>query len=296
MKKILYIIEYLFVYILYLIIKIIGIDAASKMGGVIARFISRFTQATQIARKNLKFVFPQLPDAEIDKIITNMWDNIGRTMAEIPHVNKLSEEEFNSRVQIVTTPDIKKIPKDKATICISGHFGNWETAAHTTLRYSDKISIVYRDANNPLVNQMYLSWKDKRFNNIPKGNKGIKEIIESIKKKNFICFLPDQKLNQGLSVDFFGKPAMTPSAPMKLALKFDLPILFGYSVRTTGANFKVYLEGPYSVTQLLKDKKNIKDKELELTKIMNKKIEDWIKKDPSQWFWVHRRWSKEFYK
>ena len=273
----------------------VGIDSASNIGGALARFISHFTSATKIAKKNIKFVFPKLSDSAIDKIIVKMWDNIGRTMAEIPHVNNLSEEEFDSRVEIVTTSEIKNVIRNKATICISGHFGNWETAARTALKYTDKVSIVYRDANNPLVNQIYLSMKDKRFNNIPKGNKGIKEIIEAIKSKNFICFLPDQKLNQGLSVDFFGRPAMTPSAPMKLALKFDLPILFGHSARTNGANFKVYLEGPYSVKDLLKGKKNIKDKELELTKIMNKKIEEWVKDDPSQWFWVHRRWDKEFY-
>jgi KDO2-lipid IV(A) lauroyltransferase len=295
MKKIIYTVEYLVVYTLYFLIRSVNIDTASNIGGALARFISHFTTATKTARKNLKFAFPKLSDSEIDKIIVKMWDNIGRTIAEIPHVNSLSEEDFNSRVEIITTPQIKNIDNTKSTICISGHLGNWETAAKAILRYNDKISIVYRDANNPMVNNIYLSMKDKRFNNIPKGNKGIKEIIEAIKNKNFICFLPDQKLNQGLRVDFFGKPAMTPSAPMKLAMKFDLPILFGHSIRTNGANFKVYLEGPYNVRDLLKGIKKVDDKELALTKKMNKKIEDWIKADPSQWFWVHRRWDKEFY-
>lgn len=295
MKKLIHILEYTAVYSLYSLIKSVNIDTASKIGGTLARFISHFTPATKIARKNLKFAFPKLSDNEIEKIIKKMWDNIGRTMAEIPHVNNFSEEEFHSRVKVITTPEIKNITKNKSTICVSGHLGNWETAAKSMLIYNDKVSIVYRDANNPMVNNMYLSMKDTRFNNIPKGNKGVKDIIQAIKNKDFICFLPDQKLNQGLNVDFFGKHAMTPSAPMKLAIKFNLPILFGYSTRTNGANFKVTLEGPYDVKELLKNTKNVQDLELELTKKMNKRIESWIKRDPSQWFWVHRRWDKEFY-
>jgi len=296
MKRIKDTLEYAIVYLLYSVLKMLSIDTASKIGSVIARTISPFMSATRVAKMNLKLVFPNYSESEINHVIQKMWDNIGRTMAELCHIHHISDEDFASRATIITNKNIKNITKEKATICISGHFGNWEAAARAMLNYHDKVSIIYRDANNPLVNDMYLSMrKDIRFNNIPKGNKGVKTILESIKNKNFICFLSDQKLNQGLRVNFFGKPAMTPSAPIKLAIKFNLPILFVRSIRTHGANFKIYIDGPYEIKDLLKDIKKTEDTELALTKKMNEAIEDWIKKDPSQWFWVHRRWEKDFY-
>ena len=93
----------------------------------------------------------------------------------------------------------------------------------------------------------------------------------------------------------FGKTAMTASAPMKLALKFDLPMWFGYASRIKGARFETHFEGPYTVKDLLKNKENVSNKELALTEIMNEKIENWIKKDPSQWIWTYKRWDKSFY-
>ena len=82
-------------------------------------------------------------------------------------------------------------------------------------------------------------------------------------------------------------------------LKYNLPIIFWHCIRTHNANFKVYIDGPYQVQDLVKDLeqfKSIKQKELALTRKMNEIIEDWVKKDPSQWFWVHRRWNKELYR
>ena len=295
MKKIKYILEYAIVYSLYSLLKRLSIDTASNIGSFIARAISPFTSKTRIARINLKFVFPHYSESEINQVIKKMWDNIGRTMAELCHIHTISDEDFSSRVTIITNQNIKNITQDKATICISGHFGNWEAVPRTMLAYHDKISIIYRETNNSLVNDIYLSLKDKRFHNIPKGNKGVKIIFEAIKNQHFIGFLSDQKLNQGIKVDFFGKPAMTPSAPIKLAIKFNLPVLFVRSIRTHGANFKVHIDGPYEIKDLLKDCKNIEDKELALTQKMNEIIEDWIKEDPSQWFWIHRRWEKDFY-
>lgn len=296
MKKIKDFLEYAIVYSLYSILKMLSIDTASNIGGLIARAISPFISATKVAKINLKFVFPHYSESEINQVIKKMWDNIGRAMAELCHIHNISDKDFSSRATIITNKNIKNITQEKATICISGHFGNWETAARAMLNYHDKVSIIYRDANNPLVNDMYLSMRqDIRFTNIPKGNKGVKAILESIKSKNFICFLSDQKLNQGISVNFFGKPAMTPSAPIKLAIKFNLPILFVRSIRTQGVNFKIHIDGPYEIKDLLKGTKNIEDQELALTKKMNEIIEDWIEEDPSQWFWIHRRWEKDFY-
>jgi len=280
------------VHLLYYILKNVSIDTASSIGGWIAKIISPLAPETKIARKNLKFVFPDLSDREIDILIEKMWDNICRTMTEMPHIHTMSDEDFYKRVEIIGNEKMLKSQNNTATICISSHMGNWEVAARTTLLYNDKVSIVYRKINKPLINETYLKMKNGKFDNIPKGPEGIKQIVEAIKNKRFLCLLPDQFFDKGIMVDFFNCPAPTAKAPMGLALKYDLPVSFGYCVRTKGAHFKVYTSGPYKVRDLVKDLDKKEDKELALTQEINNRIEGWIRKDPEQWCWIHRRWGK----
>ena len=295
LKRIKHFLEYILVYSLYFILKNVSIDTASKIGSIIAKCIAPLAPETKIARQNLHFAFPELSNQEIEIMIKKMWDNICRTIMEMPHIHTMSDEEFNKRVEIIGNENMLKTKDHGAGICISSHMGNWEVAARTTLLYNDKVSIVYRKMNKPLLNATYLGMKNNKFGNIPKGPEGIKQLIEAIKGKQFICLLPDQYFDKGIDVNFFGKPAMTAKAPANLALKYNLPISFGYCVRTHGAHFKVYTAGPYKVNDLVKNLDNVEDKEFAITEKINEIIEGWIKKDPSQWCWIHKRWDREFY-
>lgn len=295
MKKLKYLLEYIFVKSLYLVLGKVSIETASSIGSVLGKIAYLIPhKSKRFARVNLRTAFPNISEKETNVIIKKMWDNICRSLCETPSVYKLSSQEVRSRVKINCPTNFVELQKNKAVICVTGHFGNWDITARALKQNKDNISIIYRDANNAKINQLYVSNRSA-FNNIQKGTMGLKKVFKSIKNKDTICFFGDQKLNNGIPVDFFGKKAMTPSAPMKIALKFDLPIFFAYSVRKNKTTFETNCEGPYTIKELLKNSKDSSDKELQLTKIMNKKIESWIKKHPTQWFWVHRRWEKSFY-
>lgn len=295
-KKIKHFFEYILIYSIYFTVKSLSIDNASRLGGFIAKIICPLAPASNIAYYNLKFFFPHLSDKEIKKIIADMWNNICRSAAEMPHIHTMSDDEFYRRVEVIGDKEMRSRKKDKALICISGHMGNWEATARVSLLYSDRVSIVYRKMNKAVINDSYIAMKQSKFQNIPKGSEGIKQIIEDIKKKNLVCLLPDQYFNKGILANFFGVPALTAKAPMSLALRHDLPVSFGYCIRKKGAHFKVYVSGPFKLTDLVKNLDKVEDKELALTEKMNEIIESWIRNDPSQWCWIHRRWGKEFYK
>jgi len=294
-KKIKHFFEYILVYSIYGILKNVGIENASRFGGFVAKIVAPLSPSSKIAYYNLKHFFPELSDKEIKKIISGMWNNICRTAAEMPYIHSMSDEEFYRRVEVLGYKK-RSGQQDSAAICISSHMGNWEVTARTTLPYGNKVSIVYRKINKELMNSTYVGMKQGKFENIPKGPEGIKNLIEAIKNKNFICLLPDQYFDKGISAKFFGVAAPTAKAPMGLALKYNLPIYFGYCVRTKGPHFKVYHEGPYSISDFVKNLDKCDDPELVLTDKMNKIIESWIRKNPEQWCWIHRRWGKDFYK
>jgi len=291
-----YFIEYIFVKSLYLILENVSIETASNIGAALGRIAYLLShKSKKIARTNLQVAFPELSDKETNIIIKKMWDNLCRSLCETPSVYKLSDSEIKNRVTSTYSKNFKKIQKDQSVIAITGHFGNWNITARIFKQHKENISVIYRVANNPKTDKLYLSNRVPGFNNIPKGTMALRKVFEAIKNKDAICFLADQKLNTGIPVKFFGKTSMTTAAPMKLALKFDLPIFFVHTSRIKGTRFKTHIDGPYSTKDLLKNKENASDKELALTQIMNEKIENWIRKDPSQWLWIHRRCEKSFY-
>lgn len=287
MQKILNYLEYLAIVIVISIIKLIGIDAASNVIGAIARFIGPFHKSSFVAKKNLKVAFPKISKPEMDRILKDMWENLGRTAAEFSFISNFSKKETESRLKI-HNPNL--LSKTKPFILVGGHFANWEIATKALILSEVKASIVYRHSNNPLVDKLINKLRsNKDIDHIPKDRSVIK-ILKALKEKRSIAFLVDQKLNTGIKVKFLGKNAMTTNMPAKLALRFNMPIIYGRIVRNKGAHFTLELQ------QIKTPKTNIENASIQITQTINDLIEKDAKKYPDQWFWVHKRFDKEFYK
>src|SRR5580704_18136305 len=80
--------------------RLIGVDAASALGGFIGREIFARTGVTNRARENLTRAFPEKSTAEIDAIIRTMWDNLGRTVAEYAHLDKFDLNGPSPRITV----------------------------------------------------------------------------------------------------------------------------------------------------------------------------------------------------
>ena len=98
--------------------------------------------------------------------------------------------------------------------------------------------------------------------------------------------LPDQKMNDGIAVPFFGRDAMTAPALARLALRFDCPVVPLRAERTGGARFHIRFYPPLEIP-------NSGDRQADVLALMtevNRIIEGWIIERPEQWLWLHRRW------
>jgi KDO2-lipid IV(A) lauroyltransferase len=98
--------------------------------------------------------------------------------------------------------------------------------------------------------------------------------------------LVDQKLNSGIEVPFFGRPAMTAPAIAQLALKYDLPLVPAGIRRTNGANFEVIIHPPLEHPRTSDTAADVRT----LMGTINTFLEDAIRADPPNWMWLHRRW------
>lgn len=274
------------------IFKLLGLDGASAFGGFIGREILYRTPITTRARDNLRAAFPEKPPAEIEAILKEMWDNLGRTVAEYPHLDKISMNGPNPRIEVahVERSDAA-METGKGVLFISGHFANWEVMHAAAAQRGYDGGTVYRPVNNPFVDRWIVKQRMKAGSKemITKGPQGTRRIFTLLRRGKGIFLLVDQKTNEGVAAPFFGQMAMTTPAPAGLALRLGAALVPVHNERLKGAYFRMHIHPPIRFTPTGNSDADVQA----LTARINEAIEDCVRERPSQWLWIHRRWPRE---
>lgn len=283
MKKFRYLIEGFFLKLMMLIFAFLSPKNASNLGGWIGKTIGPKLAASRKAINNIKLSLPKLDDNEVNLAIKGMWENLGRIMAEYPHLEYLAK----NNTTIIGAEILKK---HKNCIIVGMHIGNWEIPPVTLfakLKYT--ADMVYRPPNNPVADRLLM--KARTLNGqIPshaKSKQGTRTLVKSLINGNSIGILIDQKYNEGIEVDFFNRPAMTSPAAIQLAQKYNTPLIIGKNARINNNDFVIeFIEykGIYNSDGSAKEYKIILNE-------IHKEFENWIAKYPEQWLWLHRRWK-----
>jgi Kdo2-lipid IVA lauroyltransferase/acyltransferase len=173
-------------------------------------------------------------------------------------------------------------------ILFSGHLANWEILPLAAGQYGIDGGLVHRTSNNPFVDRIILKCRGWPGEVIPKEAVG-RRAVSALRRGAHLLILADQKLNEGIPVPFFGRPAMTAPALAVLALRFDCDVLPVRVERLGGARFRLTVEPPLP----LPDSGSRADDVAALMRAVNATLERWIRERPDQWFWVHRRWPDD---
>jgi KDO2-lipid IV(A) lauroyltransferase len=276
--------------------RIIGLDTASAIGGFVGREILYRIGTTNRARVNLRAAFPEKTSPEIEKIVREMCDNLGRTVAEYAHLDKISIVGPHARIDDANHNATLALAsaatsRGKGVLFFSGHFANWEVMPFIAAQLGFGGGEVYRPQNNPLVDRWLVRQRAKNGpkDQISKGPGGTRRIFSLLRQGGTICLLVDQKTNEGVPAQFFGREAMTTPAPAALALKLGATLLPAQLERTQGSRFRFRLHPPIEFAP----SGDVARDTLELTQRITDKIESMVRERPSQWLWIHRRWPTE---
>ena len=285
-RRLRYALETAAVYALYGFFKILPLETASDTGGFIFSLAGPKMGISRRARKNLQESFPGKSRQEIEKIVIGMWENLGRTVAEYPHLHDIWP-----RIEIVGKEHLEAaLAAGGPSLFFAGHLANWEILAIGPKRAGIDMNLVYRRPNNPWVdNLLRYARSSGSVGHIMKGAEGARRIFSVLKKGGTVGILADQKLNEGIPVPFFGRDAMTAPAIAIFALKFGCPLYPSRSERLGGATFRLTFYPPLKT-------ESTGDKEADILRIMtdiNRMLESWIRERPEQWLWLHNRWPDE---
>ena len=288
LKIIKYFIQSIFIYLFFIIIKIIGLNLSRKFFSFLFNFVGPYIKSEQIINNNLeKFLGSQNESIKKD-IKTKMWANYGKTFVEYLFLDKFKKT--NSHIEIEGEEILNKIKNNnKPVIFVSGHFANFELMSMELTKRNINLATIYRPLNNFFLNP-FMEYLRKKYickNQIKKGLLGVKDSIHYIKNNFSIALMIDQRVGEGKKLPFFEHLALTTTMPAQLALKFNLDIVPIYITRKNNDNFEIKI---YEPIKMLKDN-DIETSKLNMSIKLNKILEEMITKDAGQWIWTHNRWK-----
>ena len=286
MNSIKYFFQFLIIFFLFMVFKVLGLNIASNLSSALLKVFGPLFRSKKLIDQNILKAFPTINHADLNKIRNNMWGNYGRILSEYVFLKNFRKSESISNLEIVGQDILNEIKKDgKPVIFISGHFNNFELMAMHIEKSDINLAAIYRPLNNKFLNFIMERIRKKYIckNQIKKGIAGTRQLLSYFKKNYSIALMIDQRVSQGIKSNFFKNEAYTTTIPAQFAKKFKCKIVPIYIERINKIDFKLTINKPLEYS----NENSIEDITLNLNRI----IEKMILENPDQWIWSHNRWK-----
>lgn len=276
------------------IVRFTNPDWLSNVCGALLRRIGPRLKEHQIGRANLAVAFPEKSPEEIERILRDVWENLGRFAAEFAHLDRLWDADLSrpgdKRItwsQAAHERAVRLKEMGKPALVFAAHIGNWELVAVGAHSVGFKSAVLYRRPNIIAVADAAIEIRSRIMGTlIPTDYMAPIKIAEAIERGNHIGMLVDQYHTRGIDVNFFGRPARTNALIARLARQFDCQIYGMYAIRRPGGRFQMELTEPIDAPRDAEGRIDVGG----TMQRINDVVEGWVRENPEQWLWVHRRW------
>lgn len=269
------------------LIRALPVETASNLSGAMWRRIAPLLRRHERALAHLAFAFPEKTESERDAIARDMWETLGRTFAEAFHLDHIIAE---GRLDFapLETYEALRARESGGVVLASLHYGNWELAAAGAPRAGLKLAGVYQAIKNPYVDAYVTGLRSPLYDGglYPKAPDTATTLMRYVKRGGALAILADLRDRNGARVEFFGRPAPSTTFPALLARTLNLPLYAARVVRLPGVRFRIETE-----ELTIPRDGDRKDDVVAATQVLQSRFEDWVREDPAQWMWAHRRWG-----
>ena len=247
----------------------------------------------RIARINLRIAFPEMGEREKARTIFLCYKRMGTMAAEFVHIPRIDRAYLEKHIRIEGAEHLPAAAEERGlgALLLTGHFGNWELASHAFGMAVAPVAFIVRPLKDRILDRIVTERREWSGNRAIVKFDSAKEVMRTIRGKTSVGILIDQNvdIHKGVLVDLFTKKAYTTDGIARLALALRTRIHSVFLVRDPARKFHHILRiGP----ALPADPGAPREEEvLRLTRRCNEELEVAIRRDPAQWFWLHRRWK-----
>lgn len=277
---------------LFWLARALGPERASRYGGALTRAVGPWLPAHRTALANLRASFPEKNQAEIRSLAAEAWDNLGRTGAEYAHLHTLFDaadgELISSRMEVEGIEHFEALRDDgKPGLIFSAHLANWELPAICAARYGLDATAIFRPPNDAATARLVQEIRRETMGGLAAAGQGAVFSMQGVVERGgHLGQLIDQHFTRGVVVEFFGRPVLANPLLAKLARHYECPVHGVRVIRRPGVRFKLELTPPLD---LPRDGSGAIDVQ-GATQAMTRIVEEWVRENPGQWLWMHRRW------
>jgi KDO2-lipid IV(A) lauroyltransferase len=273
--------------------RLIGPERSSDFGAWLVRNVGPLLPQHRIALANLRAVYPEKTEAERRAIARGAWANLGRTGAEYAHLGEIFDYDPDAtepgRVEVVGIEHFLQLRDDGLPgIVFSAHLGNWELPAICAARFGLDATAVFRPPNDPAAARLVHEVRSGTMGGLTASSGGgaAFAIAGVLDRGGHLGQLVDQHFTRGVMTSFLGRPAVTNPLLAKLARHHDCPVHGVRVVRLHGHRFRVELTPPLDLPRDAEGRIDVE----RATQAMTSVVEGWVRENPEQWLWMHRRW------
>jgi KDO2-lipid IV(A) lauroyltransferase len=247
-----------------------------------------------VAMENLRHAFgDEYTEEQRDEIVRGVYRHFLRMVMEMLHIPRMLHLTTWRKFITLKGTDavLERLLKGGPMIMLTGHYGNWEMAGYMFGAFGFPPHSVARTLDNPHLDRFLRSFREETGQKMIAKKGGSEAMIDVLESGGLLSMLADQDAGpKGLFVPFFGRPASTFKAIALLAIEYNAPIVVG-GARRIGDDFRYVVE----LEEVIEPNPDNASPDLipELTRRYTAALERMIRRDPTQYLWLHRRWKNQ---
>jgi KDO2-lipid IV(A) lauroyltransferase len=239
---------------------------------------------------NLRLAFPEWSEGERRRVLSGLFRNFGRTLADFAHFPRLNRQNIERLVIYDGFENYASAQsKGQGVLFLTAHFGNWELGSFAHGVHGYPCHFVVRELDNPLIDQLVNRYRCLSGGKAIQKGDFARQVLRAFSQGEAVGILMDQNMlpGEGEFVDFFGRLACTTTGPARVAKKTGVPIVLGLVI--WDSKLKKY-RLRFDPVEWLK-RENPEEEIVANTANFTRLIEEYVRRYPDQWLWVHRRWK-----
>ncbi|HET7313158.1 hypothetical protein [Salinisphaera sp.] len=270
------------------LLRVLPLKAGLAIGATLGDALGRLSPRVDKVRRNLQVVFPDARGEKLERITRASFANVGVAMVELANLDRLWRER-DARIEFNVMSGANVPNRERPTIFVTAHFGPWQLTPLIGRYYDVPLPVIYAPEQNPYVDRALNRLRAVFANPLVSRDGGMRMFMRSLARGESIGMTVDTRLDSGEAVPFFGHPAMTNTAPARLALRFDCDLVPVLAERLPGGRFRVNIHPPVTPDRPATTRD---EKVLDMSRQINALFEAAIVRHPGQWLCLKRRWPK----